>query len=138
MNTEELINIVELKVPFASRFAVTKVLQVAEPIIRADENAKSRVELGEIIETLRAQTQDAVAHATAIGAKSGVDSLNKRISDQLREAIAVRDSVLINLKDKVEALRDDSYQSPDRRAAYEYAIDAVLTLIDGQINEPLV
>jgi hypothetical protein len=47
-----------------------------------------------------------------------------------------RETEFTGLRAKVEALPgNDPYQSPERRAAYEYAIESVLDLIDGSSSD---
>jgi hypothetical protein len=94
-----------------ARFISASVINAVEPLIRADER-------------------------TLIGANRGLDmpQIEARIKangERIRDATQA--AVLADLRARVEALPgNDPFQSPERRAAYEYAIENVLDLIDGE------
>lgn len=54
----------------------------------------------------------------------------------LMAVVRVNEKLLSDLRAKVEVLPgNDPFQSPERRDAYEYAINDVLALIDGSSDE---
>jgi len=62
--------------------------------------------------------------------------IRKDERERLLDHLDIRREALADLRAKIEVLPgNDPFQSPERRDAYEYAIDQVLNLIDGGTDD---